>query len=358
MTDHDPVSGRKNKRAGKVRLDRLLSTRGLAETREKAQAIIIAGQVLVNGQKQDKAGTLVPEDADIRILGETLRYVSRGGLKLEAALQEFSVSAEGKTALDVGASTGGFTDCLLQHGCQKVYAVDVGYGQMAWKLRQDPRIVVVERTNIRGIDPNLVPVLIDLCVIDVSFISLEKVVPPIRKFLAPHAGIVALIKPQFEVGRDLVGKGGIVRDEAARTAAVEKVADFFRDSGFDVKGVIPSPITGQDGNVEYLIYAVLTRSKILFIFRLIPSGLLLYLFHMTTPAHNSRQQVTEEVEVDAMMTNVSTFRMCAQSSALALLLGAAIPLVTACNSNNSHTLPSDPPNTLARIAAALRSPFT
>ncbi len=245
-----------NKKANKTRLDRLLFERGLAESREKAQAVIFAGQVLVNGQKQDKAGALVPEDADIRILGEMLRYVSRGGLKLEAALKEFHVVVEGKTALDVGASTGGFTDCLLQHGCKKVYAVDVGYGQLAWKLRQDPRIVVIERTNIRQMAPSRISEKIDLVVIDVSFISLEKVIPPVVQLLAANVELIGLIKPQFEVGKEQVGKGGIVRDEAARNASVDRIVEFVRGQGFDVKGVIPSPITGQDGNVEFLIHAV------------------------------------------------------------------------------------------------------
>jgi 23S rRNA (cytidine1920-2'-O)/16S rRNA (cytidine1409-2'-O)-methyltransferase len=243
-------------RIGKIRIDRLLVLRGLAESREKAQAIILAGQVLVNGQKQDKAGAAVPEDAELRILGDTLKYVGRGGLKLEAALREFAISAHNKIALDVGASTGGFTDCLLQQGARKVYAVDVGYGQMAWKLRLDPRVVVIERANIRELEPALVPEPADLCVIDVSFISLEKVIPRALIFLAPGAGIVALIKPQFEVGKELVGKGGIVRDEAARSAVVEKIRAFVTGLGLDVIGVISSPITGQDGNVEYLIYAV------------------------------------------------------------------------------------------------------
>jgi len=245
---------RKNK-AKKLRLDVLLAERGLAESREKAQAIIFAGQVLVNGQKQDKAGASVPEDVEIRILGETLRYVGRGGLKLEAALKEFSVPVHGKIALDVGASTGGFTDCMLQHGSQKVYAVDVGYGQLAWKLRQDPRVVVIERVNIRDMAPSLIPEPVDVAVIDVSFISLEKVIPSVLNFLKPEAVIIALIKPQFEVGKDQVGKGGIVRDEAARTMAVKKIEDFIRALGIEVKGIIPSPITGQDGNVEYLICA-------------------------------------------------------------------------------------------------------
>ncbi len=243
-------------KAKKIRLDRLLVERGLVESRERGQALILAGQALVNDQKVDKAGTLVPEDADIRIIGERMPYVSRGGLKLEGALKHFNVSAEGRTALDVGASTGGFTDCLLQHGAKKVYAVDVGYGQIAWKLRQDPRVVVIERTNIREIDPSLIPEKIDLVVVDASFISLEKVIPPVMRFLSPNAGIIALIKPQFEVGKNQVGKGGIVRDEAARNAAVRKIEEFVKGLGLEVKGVVESSITRQDGNVEFLIYAV------------------------------------------------------------------------------------------------------
>ena len=250
------MSENKPSKTRKLRLDRLLVGRGLSESRERAQAVIIAGQVLVSGQKIDKAGALVPENAEIRVLGESLPYVSRGGLKLEAALKEFRIVAEGKVALDVGASTGGFTDCLLQSGVKKVYAVDVGYGQMAWKLRQDARVVTIERTNIREIAPSLLPEPIDIVVADVSFISLEKVVPGILKFLKPEAEIVALIKPQFEVGKGQVGKGGIVRDDAARTAAVNRITEYFRGLGLEVKGVIPSPITGQDGNVEYLIYAL------------------------------------------------------------------------------------------------------
>ncbi|MEK6698153.1 MAG: TlyA family RNA methyltransferase [Nitrospirota bacterium] len=244
------------KKLKKLRLDRLLVDRGLVESREKGQALILSGQVMVNNQKVEKAGALVPEDGDIRILGTPMPYVSRGGLKLEAALREFKVDVSGKTAMDVGASTGGFTDCLLQHGCKKVYAIDVGYGQMAWKLRQDPRVVVIERRNIRDIDPSLIPEPVDIAVIDVSFISLEKVIPPVQQFLKPGAAVVALIKPQFEVNREQVGKGGIVRDEAAREAAKERITAFVQEQGFDVRGVIPSPITGQDGNVEYLIYAV------------------------------------------------------------------------------------------------------
>jgi 23S rRNA (cytidine1920-2'-O)/16S rRNA (cytidine1409-2'-O)-methyltransferase len=239
-----------------MRLDRLLADRGIAESREKGQALILAGQVLVNGQKVDKAGAQIAEDAEIRILGEQMPYVSRGGLKLAAALDQFSVAVEGTVALDIGASTGGFTDCLLQRGCRKVYAVDVGYGQMAWKLQTDPRVVMIERTNIREMDPALIPEKADIIVIDVSFISLEKVIPSAVRFLKPAAMVIALIKPQFEVGKDKVGKGGIVRDEAAREATVEKVKAVFHEAGLTVQGVIPSPITGQDGNVEYLLYAL------------------------------------------------------------------------------------------------------
>ena len=244
------------KRPLHVRLDRLLVMRGLADSREKGQALILAGQVLVNGQKVDKAGEQVSEDSDIRILGEQMPYASRGGLKLEAALKEFRINVDGLTALDIGASTGGFTDCLLQHGAAKAYAVDVGYGQMAWKLRQDPRVVVIERVNVRDMAQELIPDKVDIVVIDVSFISLEKVIPSVVRFLKPFAALVALIKPQFEAGREQVGKGGIVRDETAREGAKQRIAAFVAEQGFNVKGAIPSPITGQDGNVEFLLYAV------------------------------------------------------------------------------------------------------
>jgi len=250
------MPGKSTNKTGKIRLDRLLMDRGLVESRERGQAMILAGQVLVNGQKREKAGSLVAEDADIRFLGGQIPFVSRGGLKLEAALIEFDIDVEGMNALDVGASTGGFTDCLLQHGAKKVYAVDVGYGQMAWKVRQDPRVVVIERTNIRDIDPVLIPEKADIVVIDVSFISLEKVIPVVLQFLKPGAMVLALIKPQFEVGKGQVGKGGIVREEAAREAVRDRIVAFVVEQGFEVKGVIPSPITGQDGNVEYLIHAV------------------------------------------------------------------------------------------------------
>lgn len=246
----------RNAKSTKIRLDRLLVERGLVESREKGQALILAGQVLADGQKQEKAGALVPEHAELRILGQILPYVSRGGLKLEAALRNFPVNVSGKTAMDVGASTGGFTDCLLQHGARKVYAVDVGYGQMAWKIRQDARVEVIERVNIRDMDPSRIPEPVDIAVIDVSFISLEKVIPSVLRFLKPSSDLVALIKPQFEVGKKQVGKGGIVRDEAARNAAVARVTDFIRNLGLHVKGVIPSPIAGQEGNLEFLIHCV------------------------------------------------------------------------------------------------------
>lgn len=255
MTPKEKNSGRLKK----VRLDRLLLDRGLAESREKCQALIFSGQVLVGGRKVEKAGTLVPADADLRILGDRMPYVSRGGVKLEGALKAFGVAVSGLVAMDVGASTGGFTDCLLQHGCSRVYDIDVGYGQLAWKIRSDPRVVVLERTNIREIDRSLVPEPIDLAVIDVSFISLEKAAPAVIPFLKPGAALIALIKPQFEVGREQVGKGGIVRDEEARLRAVERIRDFLLKAGFSVRGIIPSPITGQDGNIEFLIHAVRDR---------------------------------------------------------------------------------------------------
>ena len=251
------MPGKSTDKIVKLRLDRLLVERGLVESRERGQSIIIAGQVLVNGQKVEKSGSLVLADADIRVLGEQMPYVSRGGLKLEKALHEFKVDVKEKTCLDVGASTGGFTDCLLQHGAKKVYSVDVGYGQMAWKIRQDPRVVVIERTNIREMDAALIPEKIDIVVIDVSFISLEKVLPSVLRFLNSGAGIIALIKPQFEVGKEQVGKGGIVRDEAAQEASKDRIVAFVSERGFEVKGVIRSPITGRDGNVEYLMHAIL-----------------------------------------------------------------------------------------------------
>jgi 23S rRNA (cytidine1920-2'-O)/16S rRNA (cytidine1409-2'-O)-methyltransferase len=244
----------------KKRLDRVLVDRGLIQSREKAQALILAGAVEVEGAVVTKAGTPVGDDAAIRIraeeAGTALRYVGRGGLKLEAALAHFGIDPTGKVAADIGASTGGFTDCLLQHGAARVYAVDVGYGQLAWSLRQDPRVRVIDRTNIRTLPPDRIPEPVDLATIDVSFISLTKVLPRVAELVKPHGLIVALVKPQFEVGKGEVGKGGIVRDPAKRERVLDEIVRFAETMGLISKGVMPSPITGQKGNVEFLIYLV------------------------------------------------------------------------------------------------------
>ncbi len=244
----------------KKRLDRVLVDRGLIQSREKAQALILAGAVELEGAVVTKAGTPVGDGAAIRIraeeAGTALRYVGRGGLKLEAALAHFGIDPTGKVAADIGASTGGFTDCLLQHGAARVYAVDVGYGQLAWSLRQDPRVRVIDRTNIRTLPPDRIPEAVDLATIDVSFISLTKVLPRAAELLKPHGGIVALVKPQFEVGKGEVGKGGIVRDPAKRERVLDEIVRFAETMGWISKGVMPSPITGQKGNVEFLIYLV------------------------------------------------------------------------------------------------------
>jgi 23S rRNA (cytidine1920-2'-O)/16S rRNA (cytidine1409-2'-O)-methyltransferase len=237
----------------KVRLDRLLFERGLAESREKAKALILAGTVLVNEQVVDKAGSLVKEDDRVSLKGR-LKYVSRGGLKLEHALHEFAVDVKDAVAMDVGASTGGFTDCLLQNGARRVYAVDVGYGQFDLKLRNDERVVLLEKTNIRHLERDAVKERIDIAVIDVSFISLLKVIPRVREFLNERAEIIALIKPQFEVGRKDVGKGGVVRAEAKRRAAVDTIKGESEKMGLTVDGITESPLKGPKGNVEYLIY--------------------------------------------------------------------------------------------------------
>ncbi|TAN44031.1 MAG: TlyA family RNA methyltransferase [Nitrospirae bacterium] len=239
----------------KIRLDKLILEKGVVSSRERAQALIMEGRVFVNGMPSTKAGSMVDIDINIEIRGDDMPYVSRGGLKLEAALDRFGTSLEGKIALDVGASTGGFTDCMLQRGARKVYCVDVGYGQLAWKIRQDPRVVLIERTNIRYIEKESVPEQIDLAVIDVSFISLTLVVPKTLEFLKDNGEIIALIKPQFEVGRGEVDKGGIVKDELKRQAAVEKIRTHFESLGLKGIGIVQSPILGQKGNVEYLISA-------------------------------------------------------------------------------------------------------
>ena len=242
----------------KIRLDKLLVDRGIS-SRERAQALILAGKVLVNGQKNEKAGASVESDAEIRLLGEELKYVSRGGLKLEKALEHWQIDVNGKICLDVGASTGGFTDCLLQHGAERVIAVDTGYGQLDFRLRQDTRVRLLEKMNARYLTREEIGESIDLVVMDVSFISATLVLPAVVSAAFPESkdgkGLVVLVKPQFEVGRELVGKGGIVRDEAVQLAAVEKVKQAVVDLGFAKTDVIDSPILGAEGNREFLLYA-------------------------------------------------------------------------------------------------------
>jgi 23S rRNA (cytidine1920-2'-O)/16S rRNA (cytidine1409-2'-O)-methyltransferase len=237
----------------KQRLDRLMVERTLAPSRERAQALIMAGQVVVGDHTVDKSGQQVPVDADIRIKGDTLPYVSRGGLKLRKALDEFKIDVTGLLVIDVGASTGGFTDCLLQAGAARVMAVDVGHGQLAWKLQQDPRVVSMEKTNIRYLTPDQLDGVPDLAVIDASFISLTKVLPATLQLLKPGGRLIALIKPQFEVGKGEVGKGGIVRDPTAHEKVIEAVRNTAVELGLAVTGLCESPITGADGNREFLI---------------------------------------------------------------------------------------------------------
>ncbi len=226
----------------------------MVQSRERARALILAGKVLVADRVVDKAGTLVHSESDLRLRGEDIPFVSRGGLKLAAALEAFDLDVGGRVAIDVGASTGGFTDCLLQGGAERVYAVDVGYGQLAWTLREDPRVVNLERTNIRDLRPGSLPEAPDLAVIDASFISLEKVLPSTLALLAPKAEIVALIKPQFEVGRGEVGKGGVVRDPEKHRRVVERIESLAADLGCRVAGVTESPLLGPKGNREFLIF--------------------------------------------------------------------------------------------------------
>lgn len=245
----------------KIRLDQLLFKKGITESRQKARALIIEGKIIVNGEKIEKPGALVDEESVITVCGQTLRYVSRGGLKLEHAIKEFSIDVKDKTAMDVGASTGGFTDCLLQHGAKRVYAIDVGYGQLAWKLRMDNRVIPIERTNIRHMKRDRIPEDIDIATVDVSFISLRLVIPKVLEFLKPDGEIVALIKPQFEVGRGEVDKGGIIKDPKKRIKVVEEIKKFFESLALKVIGVVESPIKGQKGNIEYLIYAKLINDS-------------------------------------------------------------------------------------------------
>jgi len=230
----------------------------LAPTRTRAQSLIMEGVVFVDGQKFDKSGTLVKQGSNISIKDSSLKYVGRGGLKLEGALKHFEIDVQNKIALDVGASTGGFTDCLLQNGAAKVYAVDVGYGQLDWKLRNDSRVVLMEKVNARHMEAQDIPELVDLIVVDVSFISLTNIIPPVIQFLKPGGVLIALIKPQFEVGKGEVGKGGIVRDESKHKEVANKITQLIAELNLVVRGVIPSPITGAQGNKEFLLSAVKT----------------------------------------------------------------------------------------------------
>ena len=239
---------------GKERLDVLLVSRGLAGSREKAKAFIMAGDVYVNGQKEDKAGSMFSQDCDIEVRAEKLPFVSRGGLKLDKALKEFGILLEGKVCMDIGASTGGFTDCMLQNNASKVYAVDVGHGQFDWKLRNDERVVCMERTNVRYLKPEDIPEKLDFASADVSFISLTKILEPVKELLKSTAEMVCLIKPQFEAGREQVGKKGIVRDPDVHRQVIENVIRYGEDNGLYSWGLTYSPVTGTKGNIEYLLF--------------------------------------------------------------------------------------------------------
>ena len=238
----------------KERLDILLVQKGLAPSREKAKAMIMEGNVFVDNNREDKAGTMFDENANIEVRGNTLKYVSRGGLKLEKAMTHFGITLDDKVCMDIGASTGGFTDCMLQNGAKKVYAVDVGYGQFAWKLRQDERVVCMEKTNIRYVTPEHIEDALDFASVDVSFISLTKVLGPARALLTEDGEMVCLIKPQFEAGREKVGKKGVVRDKAVHEEVIVKVIDFALEIGFEILNLEYSPIKGPEGNIEYLVY--------------------------------------------------------------------------------------------------------
>lgn len=239
----------------KERVDVLVVERGLAESRTKAQALILAGLVVVDDQRVDKPGSLIPVEAELRLKGEVLPYVSRGGLKLKGAIDHFKLDVRGKVAADIGASTGGFTDCLLQHGAVRVHAIDVGYGQLHEKLRKDDRVRSRERVNARYLTDEDLPEKVGVIVIDVSFISLTQVLPSVLRFLEPGGLLAALVKPQFEVGPDRVGKGGVVRDAVARQDAIDTVTAFVREQGLTVRGLIDSPVPGPAGNVEALLVA-------------------------------------------------------------------------------------------------------
>lgn len=238
----------------KERLDILLVSRGLATSREKAKAMIMEGIVYVDGQKEDKAGTMFDTEAPIEVRGQTLRYVSRGGLKLEKSMNHFDLTLTDKVCIDVGASTGGFTDCMLQNGAKKVYAIDVGRGQLDWKLRNDPRVVCMEKTNIRYVTPENIGEEAQFVSIDVSFISLTKVLGPVKALLAPDGQVVCLVKPQFEAGREKVGKKGVVREPEVHEEVIRKVIDWAVGLGFEILHLEFSPIKGPEGNIEYLLH--------------------------------------------------------------------------------------------------------
>ena len=238
----------------KVRLDQLLVDKGLSQSRERAKITIMEGNVFVDGQRVDKPGTAVDPEKPVEVRGEQLAFVSRGGKKLEKALKVFPVNPAGMLCIDCGASTGGFTDVLLQNGAKKVYAVDVGYGQLAWKLRTDERVVNMERTNLRYVTPEQIPDVLDLAVMDVSFISIRLVLPAVRELLRPDGDVICLIKPQFEAGRENVGKKGVVRDKAVHLAVLEQFLEFFPAAGFTLLGLDYSPIRGPEGNIEYLAW--------------------------------------------------------------------------------------------------------
>jgi len=238
----------------KDRIDKILIERRIADSRQKAQALILEGRILVDGNKIDKPGRLVSTDSEVYLLGEETPYVSRGGLKLESAIKGFGIDVRDKVAMDVGASTGGFTDCLLRFGAKRVYAIDVGYGQLAWSLRKDKRVIPIEKVNIRYMERSAIKEEIDIATVDTSFISLEKVIPAVKRFLGSKGEIVALIKPQFEVGKGEVSKGGVVREEDKRLKVLERIKQLAVGLGLEVSGLMRSPILGHKGNVEYLIY--------------------------------------------------------------------------------------------------------
>ena len=245
----------------KQRLDVILINQGYATSREKARAIIMSGNVFVKGQREDKAGSTFEEEGiDLLVKGNPLKYVSRGGLKLEKALSEFPIELEGKVCMDIGASTGGFTDCMLQNGAAKVYSVDVGHGQLDWKLRNDERVVCMEKTNFRYMKPDDIEDKLDFASCDVSFISLDKILPPAYELLKDGAAMVCLIKPQFEAGREKVGKKGVVRDKSVHEEVIFKVLKLAEETGFRVLGLTYSPIRGPEGNIEYLVYIKKTKT--------------------------------------------------------------------------------------------------